>query len=272
MKKYYSNAKNIRMKYVEFGVPSLCTKNHNLILFIHGLGSTSERWLDIPFALSRYYHTIAVDLIGFGESDAPLDMGYSISDFTEYLFEFIKKISIDCENLILVGHSLGGYIACDLSTKVNDILKKVILIDSSGLLEKPTPLLNEYLLATKFPTYSNVKSIFQKMTTLPFLVTDFFIESFIDRMRTDNAKYAFESTFRNSTTTKIPQFAFDMLRQKQIKIVWGDSDRFIPLQYCRQFNEMLPNASVEIVYGCGHAPFVERPATVCEIIHSYVSG
>ncbi len=272
MKKFYSNSKNIRMKYFEFGLTSLCDKRNSSILFIHGLGSSSERWIDIPFALSRYCHTISVDLIGFGESDAPLDMGYSISDFTMYLLDFIDHILHDCDNLILVGHSLGGYIACDLATRVNDQLKKIILIDSSGLLEKPTPLLNEYLFAAQNPTYSNVKNIFQKMTMLPFLVSDYFVNSFIDKMNKENAKYAFESAFKNSTTTQVSQFAFDILNQKQTKIVWGDNDYVIPIQYCKQFKEFLPNASIEIMHGCGHAPFVERPATVCEIIHSFVSS
>ena len=34
------------------------------ILFIHGLGSSSIAWRDIPDALSNYFHTITVDLIG----------------------------------------------------------------------------------------------------------------------------------------------------------------------------------------------------------------
>jgi pimeloyl-ACP methyl ester carboxylesterase len=43
------------------------------ILFIHGLGSSSDGWLDIPDALFRYFHPIvAVDLIGFGGSDKPV--------------------------------------------------------------------------------------------------------------------------------------------------------------------------------------------------------
>ncbi|MDQ4074074.1 MAG: alpha/beta hydrolase [Thermoproteota archaeon] len=272
MKKFYSNSKDIKMKYFEFGMTSLYGKRNSSILFIHGLGSSSERWLDIPFALSRYYHTISVDLIGFGESDTPLDMEYSISDFTMYLLDFIGHVLPGCNNLILVGHSLGGYIACDLATKVDDQMKKIILIDSSGLLEKPTPLLSEYLLAAKYPTYSNVKDVFQKMTTLPFLVSDYFVHSFIEKMNKENAKYVFESTFRNSTTTQVSKFAFDILNQKQTKIIWGDNDHVIPIQYCRQFEELLPNASIEIMHGCGHAPFVERPATVCEIIHSFVSG
>jgi pimeloyl-ACP methyl ester carboxylesterase len=45
------------------------------VLFIHGLGSSADRWLDIPDALSiTGLHTIAMDLPGFGLSDKPGDM------------------------------------------------------------------------------------------------------------------------------------------------------------------------------------------------------
>jgi len=40
-------------------------------LFIHGLGSADLTWGDIPEALSDTFHTISIDLIGFGRSDKP---------------------------------------------------------------------------------------------------------------------------------------------------------------------------------------------------------
>jgi 2-hydroxy-6-oxonona-2,4-dienedioate hydrolase len=34
-------------------------------LFLHGLGSSVDRWTDIPQVLSRYYQSVTIDLIGF---------------------------------------------------------------------------------------------------------------------------------------------------------------------------------------------------------------
>jgi 2-hydroxy-6-oxonona-2,4-dienedioate hydrolase len=53
----------------DFHIRYLKSEKHNSskkknILFIHGLGSSSDRWGDIPDALSKYFHPIvAVDLI-----------------------------------------------------------------------------------------------------------------------------------------------------------------------------------------------------------------
>ncbi len=48
-----------------------------------------------------------------------------------------KKINI-------IGHSLGGYIAAQVAVENKEMIKKLVLIDSSGLLEAPTPLLKAY--------------------------------------------------------------------------------------------------------------------------------
>src|SRR5215210_1276197 len=128
--------------------------NRKHILFIHGLGSSAERWLDTPEALSLYFHTLAIDLPGFGGSDKPSNMEYTIEAFSNIVTEFMNNIRIAEEDrgnnnvkTTLVGHSLGGYIASKIAAAADNrnFLDKLVLVDSSGNLQKPTPLLNQYL-------------------------------------------------------------------------------------------------------------------------------
>jgi pimeloyl-ACP methyl ester carboxylesterase len=51
-------------------------KNDKHVLFIHGLGASSVGWRDIPEALSKYVHTITLDLVGFGGSNKPENADY----------------------------------------------------------------------------------------------------------------------------------------------------------------------------------------------------
>ena len=60
-------------------------------LFIHGLGSSSIAWRDIPQALSEHFHTITVDLIGFGGSDKPNTADYTIKGLANSLLIFSEK-------------------------------------------------------------------------------------------------------------------------------------------------------------------------------------
>src|SRR5919106_4341215 len=129
-----------KIRYDEYGKDK---QKH--ILFIHGLGSSPLVWRDIPQALSEYFHTIAIDLIGFGESDKP-QLNYTISYFVQFIKNFLTQIGIkDKDKITIIGHSLGGYIAIEYAIENKTHIEKLVLIDSSGMLEKPTPLLEQYL-------------------------------------------------------------------------------------------------------------------------------
>ena len=47
------------------------------------------RWGDIPDALSKYFHTITVDLIGSGASEKPQNADYTIKGFSKFIVDFL---------------------------------------------------------------------------------------------------------------------------------------------------------------------------------------
>ena len=113
-------------------------------MFIHGLGSFSITWSDIPQALSEQFHTIAVDLIGFGNSAKPT-ADYTIPYFSQFVKDFLGQIGIkNNDKITIIGHSLGGYIALDYAMENKEQIDKLVLIDPSGMLDKPTDLLERY--------------------------------------------------------------------------------------------------------------------------------
>lgn len=262
---------NIKMRYLESKQGVHISDRH--ILFIHGLGSSADRWLDIPDAISMYYHTMAVDLIGFGGSDKPTDVNYTIEQFSEFILEFMEKIGLsgDDKKITLVGHSLGGYIAVEFAIRNKGLIEKLVLIDSSGFLKGPTPLLEQYLNAAKYPSYDSVRNVFEQMVAQAWKVLPIIINIFITRINSPGAKYPFESAYQNSTTTQI-----DLSRLKSIEdiptlIIWGKSDNLIPIEYSEPFKQVFKNYRVEMIEDAGHAPFAEKPAITCELLHSFLS-
>jgi 2-hydroxy-6-oxonona-2,4-dienedioate hydrolase len=262
---------NIKMRYLESKGDHIFDRH---ILFIHGLGSSADRWLDIPDALSKYYHTIAVDLIGFGESDKPTDINYTIEKFAEFILELINKKELnsnDNRKITLVGHSLGGYIAVEFAIRNIALIEKLVLIDSSGFLKGPTPLLEQYLYSAKYTSYDNVRNVFEQLVSQSWRVLPAVTNTFITRINLPGAKYAFESAYKNSTITQI-----DISRLKSIEdiptlIIWGKNDNLIPIEHSNQFKQILKNYIVEIIEDTGHAPFAEKPALICEILHAFLS-
>jgi 2-hydroxy-6-oxonona-2,4-dienedioate hydrolase len=252
------------------------------LLFIHGLGSAADRWLDIPDALSLYFHTLAIDLPGFGGSDKPTDINYTIDAFSDVIRQFMDQIRITKDDrgnnkprtITLVGHSLGGYIASKIAAADNsNFLDKLVLVDSSGNLEKPTPLLQQYLEAAMNPSREKVRKVFEQMVANPSLISDVFVQGFIDRINRPGSKYAFESSLRNSANTQIGIKNLNKIGEKGIPtlIIWGMHDKVIPTQHSQIFREAIKGSTVNIIPSTGHAPFTEKPALVCEYLHKFLA-
>jgi pimeloyl-ACP methyl ester carboxylesterase len=246
------------------------------LLFIHGLGSSSIAWRDITDALSGNFHTIAVDLIGFGGSDKPKTADYTIKGLSMFIVDFIRKgIKIGKnEKICIVGHSLGGYIASEVAIENKDLIEKIVLIDSSGMLDGPTPLLEQYLAAATETNpiirYDKIKRVFEDMYASPSRLLPLVIDLFNYVIEKPGARHAFESAFYDSTTTKIESQRLRQIENIPCLIIWGIEDNLIPLAYANKFTQVLQQAEFEKIADAGHSPFVEKTAKVYERLRTFL--
>jgi len=261
----WADLNGLKIRYLESG------EGHDRhILFIHGLGSSADRWLGIPDALSANFHTIALDLPGFGESDKPT-IDYTIENFRKTIVDLMNMLRINDGKTSIIGHSLGGYIAAEIAIENNNQVERLVLIDSSGLLKKPTPLLEEYLRVAMNPTKDKVRKVFEQMVSDPTRIPSKLVESFISRINSPNAKYAFKLTLENSANTQIGFGRLGLIDNTPTLILWGIKDRVIPLEHSGLFNEAIKNSHVQIIQDAGHAPFAEKPEQVCEILRNFLT-
>ena len=79
------------------------------IVFVHGLGMSGATWQGVVDLLSPLHETIAVDLLGHGESPLPTDPAEYTRDAA--LADLDAVIASAVGPVVLVGHSLGGYLA-----------------------------------------------------------------------------------------------------------------------------------------------------------------
>ncbi len=266
MQEHWVNLNGLKLRYLESG------KGHDRhILFIHGLGSSADRWLGIPSALSANLHAIALDLPGFGESSKPATMNYTIQNFRENIVDFMNKLGINDGKTSIVGHSLGGYIAAEVTIENKNLVERLVLIDSSGMLKKPTPLLEEYLQVAMNPTSDKVRKVFEQMVANQARIPSKLVEGFIARINLPNAKYAFKSTLQNSANTQIGLGRLKRIENIPTLILWGIKDKVIPTKHSELFKEGIMNSRIEIIQDAGHAPFAEKPDQVCEILHNFLT-
>ena len=107
------------------------------IVLIHGYGSGVGWWCMNYEKLSENRPVYALDLIGFGQSSRP----HFSSDPLQIEEQWVNSIEswrqkvLNTDKFILLGHSLGGFIATSYAMRHHDKIKHLILVDPWGFSE-----------------------------------------------------------------------------------------------------------------------------------------
>ena len=54
-------------------------------------------------------------------------------------------------------------------------------------------------------------------------------------------------------------------------VLWGDTDREVPLRDGERLQEEIPNSRLIVFRACGHLPHEEYPQTVIKVISEFVT-
>lgn len=106
------------------------------VVLLHGFGTSSFLWRNIaPTLTLAGFTAFAIDLLGYGESDRPLDADYSIAAQTEYVERALAGLHV--ANATVVGLGIGGGIAQRLATTRPARVRRLVLINSVAFDECP---------------------------------------------------------------------------------------------------------------------------------------
>jgi len=98
-----------------------------VILLVHGITTYSFIWRKVLPHLEQDYDVIAVDLLGCGVSDMPLDVSYTIKDHADRLHTFMQQLGI--QRFHFIGHDLGGGMAQIFAVEHESMLISVSMIN-----------------------------------------------------------------------------------------------------------------------------------------------
>ncbi|MDT5036159.1 MAG: hypothetical protein QOE03_1344, partial [Micromonosporaceae bacterium] len=100
------------------------------LLFIHGIGDSSQTWGDILPALARDHTIVAPDLLGHGASDKPR-ADYSLAAYACGMRDLLSVLDID--RATVIGHSLGGGVAMQFAYQFPERCERLVLISTGGV-------------------------------------------------------------------------------------------------------------------------------------------
>ncbi|XP_072942593.1 1-acylglycerol-3-phosphate O-acyltransferase ABHD5 isoform X2 [Epargyreus clarus] len=115
------------------------------LVLLHGLASGLALWCPNFDALAASRPVYAIDVLGFGRSSRPKfasEPEKVEAQWVESVEEWRREVNLD--EFILLGHSLGGYIATAYALKYPDRVRHLILADPWGFPEKPANINEKY--------------------------------------------------------------------------------------------------------------------------------
>lgn len=249
-----------KIRYLESG------KSDDLIVLVHGLGASAERWEFVIPEFSKNYRVIVPDLIGFGHSDKPL-VDYTTDFFTDFLGNFFKKLDINKTNII--GSSLGGQITAEFTSKNQEIIKNLVLVSPSGIMKHSTPALDAYVMAALYPNMEGAKNAFEMMAGPTREIHENIIEDFVKRMKLPNAKMAFMSTLLGLKNADIITKSLQKITVPSL-IIWGEDDPVIPVKYADDFVSSIQDCRFYMMDNCGHTPYVDDPQRFSKLVLDFL--
>ena len=105
------------------------------VVLVHGLGHSLQAWSRVAPALARRHRVLAVDLPGFGRSEAspkrPLLDGYA-----DTVASWLEAAAGGPATL--AGHSMGGSAAAHLAAARPDLASGLVLVAPAGIVAVPT--------------------------------------------------------------------------------------------------------------------------------------
>lgn len=98
----------------------------SLLLLVHGLGGSTENWDVVGPDLADLGHAVAIDLIGFGDSE-PVDRRPTVEENAQLVAEVIQLLGY--EEATLIGNSMGGLISIIAAAEHADRVERVVLVN-----------------------------------------------------------------------------------------------------------------------------------------------
>lgn len=94
------------------------------LLFLHGTGCDASDWESVVEGLPREQRSITLNFRGHGQSTVPTQP-FTLANLTDDVLHLADFLGI--QELVVVGHSLGGMVAMEVAQRSSDIIGLVLL-------------------------------------------------------------------------------------------------------------------------------------------------
>lgn len=215
------------------------------IVLLHGLGGSTEWFRYNIDVLAESHMVAAADLVGFGRTHARRPLVFE--EIASLLARWIET-SFDGP-VHLAGNSMGGHIAIHVAAIRPDLVRSLILIDSTGI-----------------PFAFDPRTHFE-YGALPHRGFSFFRVLLRDAFRAGptSLALAFARLLRDDARPLMRTLRMPVL------LLWGENDPLVPVPYAEEMHELIPQSRLVILHNAGHVPMWENPTAFNGALLAFVN-
>jgi pimeloyl-ACP methyl ester carboxylesterase len=221
------------------------------LLLLHG-GDGFDRRAQFLKRLSYQFEIIAPSHPGFGRSALP-ERFDSVDDLA-YLYLDLAD-ALDLRDAVLMGFSLGGWIAAEIAVRSTARFAKLVLVGPVGIKvgDRETRDIPD-IFATSPEEIARLV-FHDPARTAPDInaLTDEELQIIV-RNREALALYTWEPYMHNPKL----RYHLDRITVPTL-MLRGASDRLVSQDYAEAYANLIPHARLEVIAEAGHAPEIERP-------------
>ena len=244
------------------------------VVMLHGSGpgvSATANWQHNIGTLSQRFRVLAPDIVGFGGTERPDDVVYSLRGWTDHIWAFLDAHGI--EKTAIVGNSLGGRIALQMATDCPDRITKMVLMGAPGV----GMTLTDGLAALRAyePSHDAMRDLLRNYLAVdPTMITDELVAIRYEASIADGAYEAYRAMFLDPrhagselgiTEDEVRAIATPTL------LVHGREDKVVPVQVSITMLGLLPNADLHVFSACGHWTQIERADEFSALVSDYLA-
>ena len=231
------------------------------ILVLHGWGANINTVLPIVNLLKDKFRVHALDLPGFGQSQEPKEPIDSFK-YADIVKNYIDNMGI--KKLTLIGHSFGGKISIILGSKYPELIDKIVLVNSAGLIPKRG--LKYYIKVYSFKT---IRFIYKNLFF--WLKNEEKVEKFYKKFGSTDYKDA-SGIMRKILVIVVNENLFPLLNKIKAPtlLIWGDKDTATPLYFGKIMEKEIPDSGLVIFEGAGHYSYLDDYQRFSVILRNFL--
>jgi pimeloyl-ACP methyl ester carboxylesterase len=252
-------------------------ENSSPVILVHGLAASLNDWGElIPVLKKHGYTAYALDLLGHGKSSKPAERdAYTIENVYQAFNCWIDSLQIK-QPMILIGHSMGGYLSIQYTLRNPDRVKAIILSDPFySLNQLPRLLRLNY-------QYSFIDTTFMEHTPGWFvrLMVDltslsirngYVLTESVRKQTTEDYKRARPEIFNIIKTMDDLTPSLPAITQPTL-VLWGSKDATLKPASISKVVDEIPGAIGFEITGAGHVPHQSHPDDFNQKVIDFISN